>query len=86
MKLYSSLIFMMGCSGVTEINQLQKLQNRAARIVTGSSPLQMKLCSSLICMMQRKTDIPGRSSSNWTLDGLSINYTSHCEKFQLHAL
>ena len=26
-----------GCSGVTEINQLQKLQNRAARIVTGSS-------------------------------------------------
>ena len=26
-----------GCSGLTEINQLQKLQNRAARIVTGSS-------------------------------------------------
>ena len=26
-----------GCSGVTETNQLQKLQNRAARIVTGSS-------------------------------------------------
>ena len=26
-----------GCCGVTEINQLQKLQNRAARIVTGSS-------------------------------------------------
>ena len=26
-----------GCSGVTEINQLQKLQNRAARTVTGSS-------------------------------------------------
>ena len=26
-----------GCSGVTEINQLQKLRNRAARIVTGSS-------------------------------------------------
>ena len=26
-----------GCCGLTEINQLQKLQNRAARIVTGSS-------------------------------------------------
>ena len=26
-----------GCTGVTENNQLQKLQNRAARIVTGSS-------------------------------------------------
>ena len=26
-----------GCSGVTEINQLQKLQNRAAQIVAGSS-------------------------------------------------
>ena len=26
-----------GCSGVTEMNQLQKLENRAARIVTGSS-------------------------------------------------
>ena len=26
-----------GCCGVTEINQLQKLQNSAARIVTGSS-------------------------------------------------
>ena len=26
-----------GCCGATEINQLQKLQNRAARIVTGSS-------------------------------------------------
>ena len=26
-----------GCSGDSEINQLQKLQNRAARIVTGSS-------------------------------------------------
>ena len=26
-----------GCSGVTEINQLQKLQNRAARIITGRS-------------------------------------------------
>ena len=26
-----------GCCGVTEINQLQKLQNHAARIVTGSS-------------------------------------------------
>ena len=25
-----------GCCGLTEINQLQKLQNRAARIVTGS--------------------------------------------------
>ena len=32
---YCSLVW--GCSGVTEINQLQKLQNRAARIVTGSS-------------------------------------------------
>ena len=26
-----------GCAGKTEVNQLQKLQNRAARIVTGSS-------------------------------------------------
>ena len=26
-----------GCAGVTEINQLQKLQNRAARIITSSS-------------------------------------------------
>ena len=26
-----------GCAGVTEINQLQKLQNRAARIITNSS-------------------------------------------------
>ena len=26
-----------GCCGVTEINQMQKLQNRASRIVTGSS-------------------------------------------------
>ena len=25
-----------GCCGLTEINQLQKLQNRAARIITGS--------------------------------------------------
>ena len=33
--LYCCLVW--GCSGVTEINQLQKLQSRAARIVTGSS-------------------------------------------------
>ena len=28
---------MWGCAGTTEINSLQKLQNRAARIVTNSS-------------------------------------------------
>ena len=28
---------MWGCAGTTEINRLQKLQNRAARIVTNSS-------------------------------------------------
>ena len=39
-----------GCTGVTEINQLQKLQNRAALIVTGSSfetPLASRLVKHL---------------------------------------
>ena len=30
-------IFVWGCAGSTELNQLQKLQNRAARIITNSS-------------------------------------------------
>ena len=31
------LITIWGCAGITEINRLQKLQNRAARIATNSS-------------------------------------------------
>ena len=34
---FSILLLSVGCAGTTEINRLQKLQSRAARIVTNSS-------------------------------------------------